>query len=179
MRPRFSQTELKNAWDFGGWHTMMFHAELDPSEPYGPAEGFFSFLNKNAHHVNKRDGRFMEDQRSEGVPYTSWDRIKFFAWMNTGDADVNRILDEVYVAIGENANARLLISDGESLENSSRVFHLSPKQWTDSEIVANFPDYLPDGNAYFLHVVDSENSFSEGFTLCQSCPKAPSVYRVE
>jgi hypothetical protein len=179
LHPSFWQGELTRNWDFGGWNTKMFHAELDPKDPYGPAEGFFSFLNENAYHVNTRDGNFMEDLRSEGVPYASWDRIKFFAWLNADDAEVNRVLDEVYVAIGPNANARLLLSDGASLEKSSQVFHLSPKQWTDSEIVANFPDYLPDGNAYFLHVVDSENSFSEGFTLCQSCPKAPSVYRVE
>ena len=179
MRPVWWPPELGQNWDFGGWHTKMFHAELNPSDPYGKAEGFFSFLNKNAYHVNFRDGNFMHDQSSEGVPYPFWDRIKFFAWMNAGDADVNRVVDEIYVAIGENANARVLLTDGESLESSTRVFHLSPESWTDSEIVARFPDYLPDSNTYYLHVLDSDNAVSGGYNLCQLCPDAPQVFPVK
>ena len=179
MQPGFQQRELKENWDFGGWHTKMFHAKLSSSDPYGPAEGFFSFLNANAYHVNVRDGNFMTDQTEEGVPYASWDRIKFFAWLNSDDADVNRVLDEVYVAIGDNANARILITDGASLEASSRAFHISPRQWTDSKIIADFPDYLPEGKAYFVHVADSENAFSKGHSLCPSCPEPPLGFTVE
>jgi|TARA_B100001057_G_C22850343_1_gene950719 hypothetical protein len=179
MNPSFWQGGLTENWVFGGWHTKMFHAELDPADPYGAAQGFFAFLNRDAYQVNVRNGNFMEDQRSEGVPYPFWDRIKFFAWMNTGDADVKRVVDEIYVAIGDNANARVLVTDNQSLNRSTRVFHLSPQSWTDSEIVARFPDYLPDSNSYFLHVIDASNDNSASFGLCQSCPNPPQVFQVE
>ena len=99
--------------------------------------------------------------------------------MNTGDADVKRVVDEIYVAIGDNANARVLVTDNQSLNRSTRVFHLSPQSWTDSEIVARFPDYLPDSNSYFLHVIDASNDNSASFGLCQSCPNPPQVFQVE
>lgn len=181
MRPSFWPGELTKNWAFGDWNTMMFHAELNPEDPYGEAEGFFSFLNKNAYHEKVRQGNMMEDQRSEGVPFASWDRIKFFAWMFTGDAEVKRVIDEVYIAIGDNANARVLLTDGESLEKSTRVFHLSPESWTDSKIVVRFPDYLPDSETYYLHVLNADNAASAGYryNLCRSCPKPPESFSVQ
>jgi len=73
----------------------------------------------------------------------------------------------------------VVLTDGESLENSTRVFHLSPESWTDSEIVARFPDYLPDSNNYYLHVLDADNTASDGYNLCRLCPGAPQVFPVK
>jgi len=179
LTPSYWPHDLRQNWAFGDWNTKMFHAELDPQDPYGDAEGFFSFLNKNAYHVNFRNGNFMEDQRSEGVPYAVWDRIKFFVWMRLGDADVNRVVDEIYVAIGDNANARVLLTNNDSLENSTRVFHLPPTSWTNSEIIAHFPDYLPGGRIYYLHVLDANNATSESLSLCQGCPNPPLLFPVQ
>lgn len=179
MEPSFWQGRLTENWDFGGWNTNMFHAELNPSNPYGKAEGFFSFINENGYYSNVRNGNFMEDQRDEGVPYASWDRIKFFSWMNEGDANVRRVVDEIYVALGRNANARLLVTDNEKLGNSTRAFHLTPISWSGSEIVAGFPDYLPDDNSYFVHVIDANNVASQGIGLCQRCPIAPEIFPVQ
>lgn len=174
MNPNFWQHTLTENWDFGGWNTNMFHAELNPEEPYGAAEGFFSFINKNRYDVNVRKGNFMEDLREEGVPYPVWDRIKFFAWLRTGDADVQRLVDEVYVAIGPNANARVLVSDAETLETSTKAYHLIINQWNNSEIKASIPDHiLKDSSDYFITVIDSNNERTTSIPLCPNCPSPP------
>lgn len=177
MSPNYGQSELTNNWSFGDWVTKMFHAKLNPDDPYGNADGFFAFLNRNSYHVNHRDGNFMEDQSNEGVPYPYWDRIHFFAWLRTGDAEVTRLLDNVYVAIGDNANARVLLSNSKSLNTSSRVKHLLPSNWTDEKITArvNAEDL---NNLRYLHVVTAGNEYSEGVMLCSDCPAAPSLVEI-
>ena len=181
MNPSFWQGELTKNWDFGGWNINMFHAELNPEDPYGRAEGFFSFINENQYVVNIRNGNFMEDLRSERMPYPFWDRIKFFAWLRTGDAEVHRLLDDVYVAIGPNANARLVITDGRTLEKSTMIYHLFIDQWSNDKITASIPEHILEdsNNNYFVTVINSNNERSTSFPLCLDCPSAPSLEIVQ
>lgn len=177
MTPSFWQPELGDKWSFGNWNFNMFHASLNPNDPYGMAEGFFSFINDNSYHRNTRSGNFMHDQSEDGVPYPYWDRIKFFAWMRESHDDVQRIFDEVYIAIGPNANARALVTDAPTLEESSVAYHLPIESWGPNAIVAPIPDHIRAEleSAYYLIVLDSDNASSKGFKLCQRCPEPPQV----
>jgi len=176
--PGYWQHSLKDNWVFGGWVTKMFHAELNPDDPYGDATGFFSFLNKEKYELNERNGNFMSDQSDEGVPYPYWDRVKFFAWMNPGDADVQRVVDEIYVAIGENANARVVLTDAKRLSDSTVIFHLPPESWENDTITAPLPDIDMD-REYYLHVSDAQNNFSTSKLLCMECPNPPKPVTVQ
>jgi hypothetical protein len=177
MSPRFGQSELKDNWSFGSWVTKMFHAKLDPDSPYGVAGGFFAYLNNKAYGINHRDGNFMVDQSSEGVPYPYWDRILFFAWLRTGDAEVTRLVDNVYVAIGDNANARILLSDSKLLETSSRVKHMLPRDWTNKRITVE-TSFSDIGSLRYLHIVNAKNEFSDSMVICHDCPTAPSLIEI-
>lgn len=173
MDPGFTQNALKDYWAFGSWVTIMFHAELNPEGPYGNASGFFSFLNANYYDVNFRNGNFMTDQTSEGVPYPYWDRVKFFTWLREGDAEVLRLVDNIYVAIGENANARVLISDSPTLKSSKKIKHLLPVKWTDTSIIIS-NDSKEFGTLQYVHIINSENLSSDGAEICTDCPEPPS-----
>lgn len=177
MSPSYSQSKLKSEWSFGSWVTMMFHAKLDPTDPYGMADGFFAFLNQNTFHIDHREGNFMDDQTDDGVPYPYWDRIRFFAWLRTGDAEVTRLLDNIYVAIGDNANARVLLSDSKSLQTSRKVKHLLPDEWADNEITLK-TNSSDSNNLGYLHVINSKNEVSESIPVCVSCPAAPSILEI-
>ncbi|MEC9041415.1 MAG: hypothetical protein VX787_18010 [Pseudomonadota bacterium] len=177
LEPAFWQPELTKNWAFQDWNTTFFHAQLDAVNPYGPAEGYFGFINKNAYHVNKRSGNFIQDLRSEGLPYAYWDRIKFFAWLNEGDANVQRLLDEVYVAIGPNANARVVLSDAPSLEESSELINLPTKNWDHEKISFSLPNYIMTNSQkdFYIRVINSENKISNSIKLCKDCPVAPKL----
>ncbi|MCD1631309.1 hypothetical protein [Marinobacter shengliensis] len=177
LEPTFWQPELTKNWAFQDWNTTFFHAKLDPKDPYGPAEGYFGFINNNSYHVNKRSGNLIQDLRSEGLPYAYWDRIKFFAWMNEGDANVERLLDDVYVAIGPNANARVVISDAPSLEQSSHILNLPIRSWDQEKISISLPKYIMEDSQkdLYIRVINSENQSSNSLRLCKDCPVAPKL----
>lgn len=176
MDPLFRQRSLRDNWVFGGWVTYMFHAKLNPDDPYGNAEGFFAFLNEQAYDKNTRSGNFMNDQTEEGVPYPYWDRVTFNAWMRSGaESPIKRAMSNFYVAIGDNANARIFLTDGKTLANSTRIQHLLPERWLDDRIEASLPKAWNSGSVY-LHVADSNNNYSQGHRLeCNECTPPDSV----
>ncbi len=174
MSPAFWQNEITNRWSFSGWNTKFFHAALNPNDPYGEARGFFGFVNENGYFMNHRAGNFMSNQEHDGVsPY--WDRIKFIAWLRTDDRDVKRVMDNVYVAIGSNANARVVVADRPNLNVASEVHHLLPLHWSDSEIVLDVgAANLPSDRAWYVFVIDAqERVVDTGFSYCPKCPDAP------
>ncbi|TVP52826.1 MAG: hypothetical protein EA349_15060 [Halomonadaceae bacterium] len=170
--PRFNEGTLTHNWAFGDWVTMMFHAKLDPEDPYGKAEGFFSFMNKNTYSMNTREGTLMTDQSDEGVPYPYWDRIKFNAWARASEIPVKRLYDNIYVAMGDNANARVVIANAKDLNKATRMVHLLPTSWESGKIKATTPP-LDKNRPQYVHIITSANENSGGKKLCFSCPKPP------
>lgn len=120
----------------------------------------------------------MEDQTEEGVSYPYWDRIKFNAWTRSGDNPVKRLYDNIYVAVGDNANARVVIADAEDLNNATRLVHLLPITWEDDRILAEIPE-LDGSREQFVHVITAGNEFSAGIPLCVTCPNPPSELTAE
>lgn len=171
LSPTVWHNELTKNWAFQDWNTINFHGALNPDDPYGNAEGFFEFVNKNIYSHNRRYGNLMSDQTEEGVPYPFWDRIKFFSWDRYDESDVIRATDNIYVAIGENANARVVLTDNELLQNSKVMVHLLPLTWTNDTIKAYIP---PEArSADYLHIINSDNNTSKAYYICQSCPTPP------
>lgn len=176
MSPAYPQTSLRDNWVFGGWVTKSFYGKLDPSDPYGEAEGYFDFINENGYFQNDRKGNLMSDQASDGVPYPYWDRIKFFTWLRTGDSDVRRLMDMVYVATGENANARVIVTDSDSLHSSKVMVHLGPVDWQGDRIeIVPISFSGASSGARYLYVIDTNEQVSEPFPLGDFAPRSPSV----
>lgn len=169
MSPNFSHRELRDNWAFQDWNTINFHAKLNSNDPYGKAEGFISFINTNFALKKERDGNFMSDQTEEGMPYPYWDRLKFYPWIRIGESDVKRAVDNIYVAIGDHANARVVLTDSPSLDKSRVLVHALPIEWSDSSITVRIPE--DSRNPRYIHVVDSNEASSSGEFICLKCPK--------
>lgn len=168
MSPSFWHHELRNNWAFQDWNTISFHAKLNPESPYSEAEGFISFVNKNFYLKKVRKGNFMSDQTESGVPYPFWDRVKFYAWDRYTESDVKRATDNIYIAIGNNANARVVFTDHELLGKSKVLVHALPVSWSNKKITTKIPNdsRLPR----YVHVITSNEESSGGYYTCTNCP---------
>jgi len=172
MSPSFWHHPLRDNWAFQDWNTIMFHAKLNPDDPYGDAEGFLGFTNRNMTHFRSREGNFMTDQTDEGVPYPYWDRVKFYAWMRGGE-NVARAMDNVYVATGANANARVVLTDTSYDENPGKLIHALPLEWSDSRITVELPrGFNPEDLTLTVINSGESNSNSIPVTLCLECPES-------
>ncbi|QBM17205.1 hypothetical protein MARI_13110 [Marinobacter sp. JH2] len=177
LSPTFWQHELTKNWAFLNWNTTFFHGKINNNDPYGAADGFFGFVNVNKFHINERIGNLIQDNSSEGLTHAYWDRIKFFAWMNEGDADVERILDNIYIAIGPNANARVIVTNAPTLEKSSKLIHLPVNEWGQEKISVEIPKYILESKneTHYIFVIDSRNQQSDPVKICNDCPVAPKL----
>ena len=157
MSPSWSATIAKNGWNFGGWNTLMFHGKLNASDPYGSAEGFFSFLGVNGLETITRSGNLMVDQTSEGVPLPYWDRLKFGSYILTGNAPVKRLYSDFYVAIGSSANARVIATNTSDLTSATVVHHLRPTGWTSNSVNVVVPSWMGSGT-WYLRLIKADNT---------------------
>lgn len=126
---------VANNWAFGEWNQMFFHADVDPDAPRSSGSGFFAFANNNMYDNKELTGNFMSN--AEKKPY--WDRIKFGPWYREkNSSNVERVHDEIYIATGPNANARIMLGDSQYLDQVTRLHHGAPVDWRGNRIVADF-----------------------------------------
>lgn len=108
---------------------------------------------------------------------TKWDRITIPGWWGNGDNANNQITyDDVYLAIGPNAAARIEIGDSATYNTAKRLAISTPTSWSNGSITANLRmgPFLSTDTLY-LFVVDANNVPSAGIRLqaCKDCPKPP------
>jgi hypothetical protein len=140
-------------WAFGDWNQIFFHGEIDDQSPYSSGTGFFGFANKHFMDFNHFSKALVT--RSDKKPF--WDRLKFAPWYQLRNGNVRRLFDEIYVAIGDHANARVLIGDAEYLANVSRLHHALPRAWDTSQISANVDHLgLAEDQDWYIYVYTAE-----------------------
>lgn len=119
------QGEITDHWEFGDWNQMFFYAQVDGQAPLASGSGFFGFANDNKFDINRRSESFMSDPDKKHY----WDRVKFGSWYRLKDEDENpvtgvkRVHDEVYIATGPNAHARVMLADASDPGAITRMHH--------------------------------------------------------
>jgi hypothetical protein len=95
-----------------------------------------------------------------------WDRLKFGAWYRAA-GDVRRVMDDLYVAIGPGAAARIEIANAPAIENATEIAISTVTSWSDGEIAATLRlgPLDPSADALYLFVVDAANQRSAGYPL--------------
>lgn len=183
------QGELRDHWAFQDWNQIFFHADVDPTAPVDPnagdsaASGFFGFVNDNEFDINRDVGPFMVNPNTEPV----WDRIKFAPWYRLdGDQPVKRILDQIYVATGAHAKARVMLGDADELSEVTQLHHLVPTDWSSDEIVADASalNLETSNQDWFIYVFSADNASNQtGYPVAlgcgNQCPKPPQVDTVQ
>lgn len=159
---------MQDFWAFQQWNMMSVFLSIDSQAPYGPVDaGVFEHFSADAPmHREEYDGAIMREELDEIPPV--WDRIKFGAWYRKA-GDVRRIMDDLYVAVGDGAPARVEIANAENIENATRIAISPVDGWSDGRIDAtvNLGGFDPAQEDLFLFVVDANNQRSGGFALGQ------------
>jgi hypothetical protein len=160
-------------WEWDNFNHMTSYVRIDPSAPREePIEYFWSVTNNLT--VLKREGRAPASNFSK-TDY-QFDRVLIPGWWGNGDnSNFNGLYDNIYVAVGENSLARIVITDNEKIINSSFSITIPAKEWKNEEIKLDLSN-LPKGLNHFIHVYDRNGKVSSWSTkICPTCPKAPGV----
>jgi hypothetical protein len=158
---------LWNASNWWSWHdfnNMSFHISLSES---APVEWSFAVINpKRLYQVS---GNTSPDKFS-GTDY-QFNRLDIPRWWGNGDtANFQAIYDNVYVAVGINSRSRIVVTDDESFEASSKSVTLPPASWTENKITMD-ASLIPGWGRVYIHIFDSEGNRTQlGEALCPSCP---------
>jgi hypothetical protein len=104
-----------------------------------------------------------------------WDRFTIPGWWGNGDNTLNQITyDDVYVATGPNAAARVEIGDASTYAKSRNIAISTPQTWSDSTVVFTLrAGPFTDFSSAYLYVVDAENNVSKAYPLGQLLPNRP------
>ena len=156
---------LPDFWQFQQWNTMSTYLRIDPERPYEASRGVFEHVAAGAGYTRSDyEGQIL--QELAGLPPV-WDRLKVGAWYR-GAGDVRRVVDDVYIAIGPGAAARVEIANAPRIEDATRVAVSTAHGWSSDRIEATVRlGDLDRSEPLYLFVVtaDAERSAGSPLTL--------------
>lgn len=102
----------------------------------------------------------------------SFDRINIPGWWrNTEGSNFDGLYDNLYVAVGDNALARAVITDDPILAKSTVSITVMAKSWSNNRLVFD-ADTIPTDKTYYLHIFDrTEKKSAAPIKVCPRCPK--------
>ena len=107
---------------------------------------------------------------------TSFDRVKFPGWFGNGDnSNFDAYYDDIYVATGPNAFARVEISDATTAAKSTINLTMPVTLWGNDKIEFKMHrEHLsnPSPNL-FVRVHDKSDATASSALICGKCPKPP------
>lgn len=166
--------DLGNAWwTWNGFNHMSMWLRANTSNPSSSGNTYFQAVNAEKGMTQKSWSDRSVFPESGGTK--SWDRMTVPGWWGNGDNTKNQATyDDVYVATGPNAAARIEIGDAPVYSQVHNITILTPTSWNGSQITATVRagSFKSFSNAY-LFVVDSNNNVSAGFPVCTSCAVMP------
>lgn len=121
----------------------------------------------------------------EGHPKYSYDRIHipgYIRYTPYSDSE-NYIIDDVYVAVGKSANARIELGNHPIYEQCTKLIHLIPTAWSDTLVsakvsTANFND--SNGDLYlFITSASEERSVSHNLSTPSPSPRIDNIYEMQ
>jgi hypothetical protein len=163
-----------NWWAWHDYNRITFWQKADETNPLSKGGKFLWQT------VNKDKGyrSISNDAISifkSGVT-TSFDRIRFPGWFGNGDqSNFDAIYDNVYIAVGENSQARVEIGNSVNYTESTELIIFPPTSWTSSQIELKAFN-LNLNQKYYVFITDSSGNRNEtGYAVCSKCPEAPIV----
>lgn len=157
---------MGNFWAFQQWNMMSVYLAVNSQAPYGDIDAgvFEHFSADKPMHREEYGGPIMRQELDQIPPV--WDRIKFGAWYRQA-GDVRRIMDDLYVSVGDGAPARVEIANAQNIEDATRIAISVVDQWSDTrlDVTLNLGGFDPAQQDLYLFVVDANNQRSGGYAL--------------
>lgn len=164
---------VSNAWSWHDKNYMSFGLltnDLDPISGLGNV--VFQLTGKKYVPLvsNKNTSQIYPESNSK-----SFDRVKFPGWFGNGDtSNFDAYYDDIYVAIGKNALARVELSNAEDIERSTINMTMPIVSWTKDKIIFQIHEQtMKKVKGSYIRLYDRKNK-SAAFRLpCDECPFPP------
>jgi hypothetical protein len=155
---------LPDFWQFQTWNVLMKYVRIDPTDPYGTSTGVLEHVSAPSGYLRDAYNDQILKQLAELPPV--WDRLKFGAWYRQA-GDVRRVMDDLYVAVGPGAAARVEIANAPQVESATKLAISTAHAWSNGriELTARLGDLDPAADSLHLFVVNADNERSPGFAL--------------
>lgn len=169
-------------WSWGNWMRIAALLEANPNAPtddgrllveiYSQEHGLYRF-DKNTP-VFDKDGPFIKQ----------YQYINFPGWFTSFElGEARPLYDDIYVASGPNAGARIEISDNPDYEKSDYIAIMQVESWDDTRIEASMaPVYLQEIASPSFHVFDRTGrriEYEDGSPPPDSAPNPPTDVSAE
>ncbi|MCH2159024.1 MAG: hypothetical protein MK096_09650 [Oleiphilaceae bacterium] len=136
-------------------------------------------------HISEKGSKLSINSDSPVMPLgvtEQFDRVKFPGWFGNGDySNFDAYYDDIYVAIGDNALARVVLSDARDINQSTQLITLPVISWASNKITLKINRQLLEDNILpvFLHVHDRENNHTVVEFTNENKPKPPAGLSVD
>lgn len=164
-------------WDWDGFNNISSYIRFDPNSPSVNPMKYFWTITNNLINVTPTI-----QQQSPTVFKNSnfaFDRVNIPGWFGNGNNDkFDGVYDNVYVAVGENALARVIITDSPVFSKSRFSTVVMAKSWSNNKITLD-PNTLPQSQGevgiYYVYIADKDGVISPipQKIICKNCPKPP------
>lgn len=162
-------------WEWDNYNYVTSYIKIADVNPNTtPIKYSFESFNNSKHYYKDGDNtRYM----STAFQLTDFkfNRINIPGWWGNGDnTKFDGLYDDMYVAVGDNAQARVMITNSQILDASTYAIPVLTKTWSDGKIVLDL-DVLPRKAGLYVHVIDRTGTVSANALplMCIQCPKAP------
>jgi hypothetical protein len=171
-------------WEWDNYNHMTSYIKIDKAAPSTtPIKYNFDVVNNLNHYSKAGDSSKYMASSFQQTNFT-FDRINIPGWWGNGDnTNFDGLYDNMYVAVGDNALARVVITDTADYTKSHFAVPVLPSSWTDTQISLDV-DVLPrTKDTYYINVIDSNGvigtsslkllTSSLPVPNCPNCPKPP------
>lgn len=156
--------DFVNWFKFGTWNRLSEWLKADPTNPItapgtiytqGFAEGYQNMVqiqNNPTSFFNMTLGR-------TGATPVGWNELQFPGFLDSNIPNVNPLYDDIYMATGPNAAARIEIGDNSVYADCTNLAILIPTSWTDNSVTAvvKLGSFQPGQTAH-VFITDSNNN---------------------
>lgn len=164
-------------WEWDEFNNISSYISFDPNSPaVNPVKYFLAITNNLVNITPSIQQQSPKDFRNSNFAF---DRVNIPGWFGNGNSDkFDGVYDNVYVAVGENALARVIITDSPIFSKSRFSISVPAKSWTNKKITLD-PITLPKSqgkvDTYYAYVADKDGNISpvSQKIVCKNCPKPP------
>lgn len=158
-----------NWWEWDNYNHMTSYIRFDPTQPNSRPVNYSWGVVNNLKRLETIDSVDASTFRSSSFGF---DRINIPGWWGNGDnSKFDALYDNLYVAVGPNARARVVLTDNPNFAQSKFSITVMAKSWSSSKIVLD-SDVVPGDRAYYAHIFNANNQRSaSALRVCPKCPK--------
>ena len=179
----FTNRWIGSGWfNWNNWMRMSFTMR-DPNDFPGSPIGLTHIVSEGKGPLTVEHSGVQTINTDAGYPRVN--QLNVPGWVkNSGAKDVNPLYDDIYVAVGPGAAARVELADSSTYEDARHLELLIAEYWSDSYLEVSVPRAVGPSarGSWFLFVTDSEgkrNSSGIPIEICPECPSPPNPIMIE